>query len=329
MMPTNTSNAHFQSELRKAYASISGKRRSIQLPDPDQFQLSGDKKTLRLYLTGDALTRNMQENVAAFEGWILALKAWECADTVVLDWREPSEGKADGHYQRFLYRVNRFRELFPDWFSVEREKLLQDSKVTGAETLFLNAATSNPKTSPAESSQEARLEMDLVTTGWLTNEFGLDKIGRQFPVGLFSDSVAKSKMIFTGGKSAIDLIGIDKNGALWVFELKAKGNQPLGIVSELLFYTAMMRDLAQGKFKYDDKSPVIDGRLRPGDVVGIKKICGCLLAPSFHPLLDGNRIVNLLNEFSSSRADMVTYFQVPLSNLGNGAQSTASLFQEA
>ena len=52
---------------------------------------------------------------------------------------------------------------------------------------------------------------------------------------------AEGKQIFTGGKSAIDLIGI-RDDTLVLFELKKSGNRKVGAVSELLFYASVMRD---------------------------------------------------------------------------------------
>lgn len=302
----------FQAILRTANEHTTGKRRNILLPGNEFFQLSGDKQTLRLCLTQDAVTRNMQENVAAFDSWILALKAWGCADQVVLRWQEPQD-TANGHYQRFLYRVSRFRDLFSDWFVVDCKDLLHASKLNHAKNLLLNMPMGIAKDVPHPSSLEAILEKYLVDSGWLAKRFRLKKIGRQFPVGLFADKVAKDKMIFTGGKSAVDLVGIDPENTLWVFELKAKGNQPLGIVSELIFYTSMMRDLALGTFSCQtDEALQFDGRLHPNEIVGIKTIRGCLLAPAFHPLLANSKIVDLLNTASNTGAIPVHYCSVAL-----------------
>jgi hypothetical protein len=100
---------------------------------------------------------------------------------------------------------------------------------------------------------------------------------------------------------------------LWVFELKAEKNQRLGILSELLFYCAMMRDLAESKFKYEISESKVTGRMHPREVVGRKKICGCLLAPGLHPLLAGNRILDLLNQAAVKDGDVVRYCSYILS----------------
>jgi hypothetical protein len=297
----NSTSAYFQTALRDAYASITGTRRSILLPDHELFQMSGDKEILHVYMKSGAVLRNMQENVASFEGWILALKAWGCIGKAVLDWQEPMD-KTDGNYQRFLYRVDRFRNLFP-WFSVVRENLLNDSKLLKTNKLVLNGPTRIAKV-PDQHSREAEIEKNLAESEWLKSEFHLVKTGRQFPVGLFTESVANKNKVFTGGKSAIDLVGIDKNSELWVFELKAEGNQSLGILSELLFYTSMMADLANGIFSYEDNnSAAPEGRLHPSEVVGVKKIHGSLIASKFHPLLSNERILNLLKRSTSQIID--------------------------
>ena len=52
-------------------------------------------------------------------------------------------------------------------------------------------------------------------------------VTRQWPVGLFHDSVADGNYVFTGGKSAIDLIAVDGD-TLLLFELKNGKNAKAG-----------------------------------------------------------------------------------------------------
>jgi hypothetical protein len=245
----------------------------------------------------------MQDDVAAFEAWALALKAWRCVENVELDWEVPdSEDKRLGHYRRFLYRVGAFKRLFsPGWFSVRNSAYLD---LGSHRNLTINSATSAPS-DPALGSREAILEKELTGSVEFANAFKLASRSRQFPVGL-RDAESK-KWVFAGGKSAIDIVGVDTDGMLWVFELKAEKNQRLGILSELLFYCSMMRDLSESKFGYELSESKDTSRMHPREVVGRKKICGCLLAPGFHPLLAGNRIVNLLNQAAVKDGDAVRY----------------------
>jgi hypothetical protein len=296
MMPNNNLNKQIESELGKAYAS--GRRHNISLPNSDEFRLSGTKEQLRLSLTAKAVVCNMQDDVAAFEGWLLALRAWNCITRAELHWDIP-EHIDDGHYQRFLYRVTWFEKLFPSWFSVAPEcrAYLDESKVKGI--LIVNSPGDTPTKTPDKKSREAKLEKHLADQGWLANTFALAKVGRQFPVGLFRNKVSSESeyRVFTGGKSAIDLIGIEAEpNRLWVFELKAEKNSTMGMVSELLFYVSFMLNVVKNDFRHEEGKPRIDGRLHRADLDGIKMIRGCFLAPVFHPLLDDNRVVDLLNK---------------------------------
>ena len=293
-MSESDPNKENESNLCDAY--LKSKRRNIRLPDPRYFRLSSNLGKARLSLAAEAVVRNMQDDVAAFEGWLLALKAWGCIENAELHWDAP-EKRNDGHYQRFLYRVTQFEKLF-GWFEVVREcrVLLGESRVKGS--LFVNTAAGTPKVNPDEKSKETKLEKYLADSGWLSITFALDKdkVGRQFPVGLFENTVSQKTKIFTGGKSAIDLVGLEhKAKRVWVFELKAEGNQSMGIVSELFFYVAFMRDAIMGTFKFKDSERCVDGRLHHRDLELIEEIRGCLLAPKFHPLLDDNLVVDLLN----------------------------------
>ena len=283
--------------LRDAYWAK--KHRHISLPDANHFRISQNSGTVRLSLSSQAVVRNMQNDTAAFEAWLLALKAWVGIEDAVLNWDAPEDAR-NGHYQRFLYRVSRFSKLYSNWFRAAPESLshLNESMVKGK--LVCNVATTSPNDSPNKASRESRLEKHLAKTGWLANTFSLnpDLVGRQFPVGLFQGKVSRDTNIFTGGKSAIDLVGIeDQPKRLWVFELKADGNQSMGIVSELFFYVSFMRDVIDGKFSFQKtESPRIEGRLHHDCLAGIKEIRGCLLAPKLHPLLDDNLVVCELNK---------------------------------
>lgn len=294
-MLMNNINKQIESELSEAYTS--GRRHSISLPNSKEFRLSGTKEQMRLSLTAKAVVCNMQSDIAAFEGWLLALKAWNCIARVELHWDIP-ENIDDGHYQRFLYRVAWFKELFSSWFSVAPEchAYLDESKVKG--TLVVNLAVGIPK-NPADKSKEAKLEKYLAESGWLANTFALAKVGRQFPVGLFQNEVSNKTKIFTGGKSAIDLVGIEpEQNRLWVFELKAENNSSMGMVSELLFYVSFMWNVVKGEFTHENYKLQVEGRLHHLDLNDIKKIRGCFLVPKFHPLLDDNRVIDQMNAAS-------------------------------
>lgn len=119
---------------------------------------------------------------------------------------------------------------------------------------------------------------------------------RQWPVGLFDGKVAKGREIFTGRKSAIDLIGI-RDDSLVLFELKKAGNRKVGAVSELLFYASVMRDAigAAPIFKFNSQTARENCAIGPEDIIRCTSTCAVSLAPDFHPLISEPRMFEELN----------------------------------
>jgi hypothetical protein len=285
--------------LAECYKRKTKESRNIRLPAPDQIEFDGEKGCVRVTMKSKAVLANMQTNAAAFEAWSLALSVWCGVEKIELRWERPAENESKSnlcHYQRFLYRVERFRSLFPDWFRPVPERP-EDARALGAGPFCLNAPGDRhePTTrSDAESTREADLEKYLWKYTPFKNRFGLEKVYRQLPVGLFDGPVPKKgNRIFTGGKSAIDLVGVG-DGALWLFELKAGKNIPAGILSELVFYTSVMRDAIPGpsgparfQFKSGEHSP---------DVTGCKRIEAVFLGPQFHPLIGDGSVISALNK---------------------------------
>lgn len=124
-------------------------------------------------------------------------------------------------------------------------------------------------------------------------------------------------------KSAIDLYGVDDKQHLCIFELKAKGNNGIGIVSEALCYAWIMRDLLRKKITFGKEA---GGR----DQISQEKITACkgvkvvLLAPEFHPLLDQERILALLNG-KTQNLDVPIHFCSAELKLENGKPSEINI----
>mgnify|MGYP000951429840 FL=1 len=276
-------------ELRKAHSKVVKKR---PLRFPSGIDLDGDHRCVRMKLSGNALVSNMQTNAAAFEAWALALHVWCRVECVVLDWEPIREKAGYRHYQRFLYRVEKFRSWFP-WLEVANADALGEAEaITGSE-LILNVSKSVGKAEAAK--PEARLERQLRSSDGFRARYELEKVGTQFPVGLFGTQVAEGRQIFPSGSSAIDILARDGKDRLWLFELKAGENIPAGIISELLFYTWVMQDAMIGRFRFEDKPPGDEGGIQPADVLACKTIEARFIGHEFHPLLDGGGILNELN----------------------------------
>ena len=279
--------------------------KQCQFPASSEIEIGGTREQATITMKEKGLNKNMQDDAAAFEAWALALLI-HCGVQSVQISVDPGAGPVGPHYERFLYRLKRFSELFPD--RVFAKWPASPSKALNSQIdLFLNQP--NPRDNPSEAASrermkaasgpapsESNLEMALEISGAFRSRFQLEKVMRQWPVGLFAGKVARRHGIFTGGKSAIDLIGIRKD-TLVLFELKKSGNRKVGAVSELLFYASVMRDAigASAIFKFESRGVMDNCAIRPEDIIRCSKICAVSLAPKFHPLILEPRLFEELN----------------------------------
>lgn len=290
-------------EAHRKWAIGAGKKaRSIRLPEPSNlaFFVKGDHVSITM--SQAAVAANMQTNSATFEGWCLAVKLWlPEIKSISLCWSPPAasaQGGLDRHYARFLYRVQRFDQMF-SWFTISSAEHLDACQVRAGADLYLNVAgpTIPEATKP---SREACLEAELVgnSAHAMMAEFNLARLDRQFPVGLYSGGrPTKASAIFTGGASAIDMIGTDDE-TFTLFELKAGKNIMVGALGEMLFYARVVQDAAGPKskprFLFAEAAP---GRatVGPSDVQAAKRIRAVLIAEEFHPLLEHPDLIATLN----------------------------------
>lgn len=297
---------HWRGELVRA--SQNG---DVELPSGVEWHGRG---SLRLHLPTSAVVANMQTDAAAFEGWLLALRAWCGLAHAELAWTPPTDTE-DPHYQRFLYRVEHFQRLFGDWFTVATPGALAHSLLQPGGDYRLNVAGVPSKAPPPTG--EARIEWDLVhgpRQPALLSRFQLDGVQRQFPVGLFAGEPRRDGEIFTANKSAIDLVGWRNTAKTFcLFELKAGENRPLGAVSELFLYAMMLLDLRSGRFRFSVKAPGRGHGALPGLVLGAQRFEAHLLADTFHALLTPmpgrSTVWDLLTAACQRQGDPITFGQ--------------------
>ena len=133
-------------------------------------------------------------------------------------------------------------------------------------------------------------------------------IMRQCPVGLFRDAVKRGSeyRIFTGGRSAIDLLAIDRT-TLLLFELKNAKNKKAGAISEAFFYACVMRDVLRNEFLFDElKGGKNLPQITPDQISNCTAIRSVILAPDVngpcvHPLIyrageSGSNVISRINE---------------------------------
>lgn len=306
---------NWSARLNRCFNDGQTQRRQVRLPNHPDLTFGGSGDTVSMHLRGAAVSGNMQTNAAAFESWALALHRW-CGVQVVISWEEPDAdlvkagSSAGGHYQRFLYRLANFADLFAsDWLTIIDESNAVARRRTGkGANLYVNQGGPKPKALPPgelphDKWSEDRWECHLANPDvpWLDDKFGgFDEKVQQFPVGLFSESKpSKASSVFPGAKSAIDIIA-QTSSTIWIFELKKSGNLGFGALSELLFYTWFVRDVADGRFQQAEphKSSRIDFQIAVGD--DKQSIQGVLLAPKIHPLIEKG-VFALLNDALANR----------------------------
>lgn len=308
-------------QIRKNYLSVTGQKNNrLQLPKHIGFNNLDDGKIL-VSIKKEHVIENMQNNNSAFESWIFAIKRWSIHDSFVLKWARP-ENTSNAHYQRFLYRVEKFNKLY-NWFEIDQEcsKYLSDLKVNSSDLLILNIPKSKSK--PPENlagnpskMTENKLEWYIHESDLFTRKYGLVKLKRQLPVGLFYEKVNSDNYIFTGQSSAIDLWGIDNNNAVNIFELKKFDNKPIGIISELFFYTMVIYDLIQKRFLLSKESNTIfPDRGDPGEIVNKSSIKSFFTANVLHPLLDSS-LIDLMNEMGTTKVP-ITFDHIMLEEGNN------------
>lgn len=303
---------------------------NINFPRDIQFNIEGNNLHVQIILAPTANVRggsdahnpvlqNLQNNSAAFESWIICIKAsFKELEDVYLDWRSPDN--PDSHdYRRFLFRIMMFKLMYT-WFKIPKSKnweVQQVEKTLAGGDIICNYPlkpidrlgerfSAEQKLRSASDWSEAYVKWlfvqnDSVLNKYLKQKVKLDTdVYSQLPTGVFDGEIHKSKALFSIGASGIDLWGIEKD-TLKIFELRYK-KVTIGILSQLFFYLSICRELflAKGRLQYPNKLIEKDIQNRGFNHLyyqqhKMKKIEGYLLADQFHPLLT-NEVIDLFNE---------------------------------
>lgn len=277
------------------------KTKNVNLKLPEKLAIEIKDNVLSLEMTRDGLVGNMQTNASAFEGWAMTIKSLmkEEICKVEICWSHVSAKGADlNHYRRFLYRLIKFTQSY-SWAKevpLDEEAKEDFNQIKGeldSHSWVLNFPTKNA----TESAQhdEAKFERSLVDV--LSGESG-----HQLPMGLFLKEKSQSNERTPGHGSQIDLWSFD-NGTFTVYELKVENNRSVGIISELMFYVNVVKDLMDGIVKFDKEAKnqqqrnfaVLYDAISKGFV---NEVEGVFLTNVMHPLISCNKqdFFSLIND---------------------------------
>ncbi len=281
---------------------LRSKIKRVNFPKDIDFNINSEKKELVITMTRNGICSNMQTDAAAFEGWAICLKAWlpEYIEKVIVSGKSFSPSKNEKeHYNRFLYRLKKFEEMYI-WACSDGFK----DDIIKFDKLHLVINVPNDDAEKKASHKEAQLERAFLAE----NKAFCDVINQQLPVHLFNEEISKGKSVTPS--SFLDIWSIKYN-TLNIYELKQKTNKKVGIISELMFYVNVMVDVMKGKIKIPESSSYRSfGKLY--DFYKTKKckyINGYMLADALHPLIEGRKS-DILNIYLSNK--YVRYFHKPI-----------------
>lgn len=273
---------------------------------PRDIEFASNEGALTVTMSAKGLIDNMQEDDAAFEGWAIAIKANlpEQAKKVCICWhgndvaaKTPIKDKA--HYNRFLYRVIHFTRSY-DWACYK----CLDEKATNDINQIINELdnkkwVANFPKSTAKKTTKGEAGLEYVLNEVLNLNPDIKANNHQLPVGLFYEKIKTNKHSGDDyertprGKSQIDLWSINNANEFYVYELKLDANYKVGIISELMFYLNVFKDISEGiisypknaiKYKHRSFDKIYEAFASPKEK-HITKIAGVFLANKLHPLL--------------------------------------------
>lgn len=282
---------------------------TFDIPSKYEYLYDSKEKNLTLVVTVKGLKANMQDDEGAFESWAIVLKYYlkDDVNTITIDWERDLCKGEEGyyHYNRFVYRLSKFVQTYSWARSAKNIPTIPN-------LLYCNVGD-------GEAADISKHEKD--SEGWLeckyvmehSNEY--DVMNHQFPVGLFDSKVSRATHYTTGQKSALDIWAIKGNN-LTVFELKKADNKPLGIISELMFYTNVIDDILSHRIMYEISAKT--KKAVKNDIRGfrmfyeayatgkINSIESVFLADNLHSLIN-NELIDFINDSPRWRYKKISF----------------------
>jgi hypothetical protein len=296
--------ASFTNVVLKPVRALLGPR--IRVPSEADWDFDDAIGEIVLTLPAEALERNLQTQLAASPSYLFCLGYW----------LEYQTGRPISCLLRVASRTSANRPSLPHWrrsvFVIEQFVLAADGRfrVTMGGGLprwewpkepLLNVATRDrSNAASAAQGKEHLLEVSLSNSDEARLDFGANvgpirRFLRQLPLGMFDGQKSREGQWTPGGKSQIDLWTSSKDReTIHLFELKAEGNSPAGMLPQAIYYACLLHYLRVGVG--DGKT--IAGADRSLDAIrSARRIQMWLAGPGIHPLLlnDGKSPLERVN----------------------------------
>lgn len=232
---------------------------NIDLPTSLNLEVadvSATSKTVFMKLKATNMYSNMQKDRAAIESWCIILKAilQDQIKEFVIQWKTPfvDEGgeltTEQKHYKRFKYRMREFERTF-DWIRLDTN----DKTYNEFQSVVMNVPTTHESVIDKKSHNANRLAEYLLVEDYVKRHSTHQKYYVQLPVGLFKGLKSRKDGLTPGGAAQIDMWSINGD-TIHLYEVKAKENKPAGIISELMCYAFIMKDVLAHKIMLDERA---------------------------------------------------------------------------
>lgn len=206
----------------------------------------GQPSELLLTVPVRVLCKNLQEEKVAAPSYALALAAWmehATEDPVIVRVRvvgaPPKAATGMLHLRRSLFLLHEYEALLNTRFQVDSELCWDWPRPA----IFHVEGDRSQRKQPSQ--PEDRLAAELIRDLNVRRSFSrticpIRPFHDKLPMGLFRHEVSKENRWTPGGSSAVDMWAQSTDEQhVHLFELKVKGNRPLGILPEAFYYARM------------------------------------------------------------------------------------------